>query len=441
MRVLVIGGGGREHALCWGLVRSPQVEQLHAAPGNAGIASVATCHPAAADDVDAQLRLADELDVDLVVIGPEAPLVAGLADELRARDRLAFGPGREGAQLEGSKAFAKDLMVRHQIPTARSATFTRRDWEVDPRDVLSFLDLDLQGGPAVVKADGLAAGKGVTVASDRDDAARAVEAYLGEGAFGDAGARVVLEERLEGQEVSAFALVDPSAVVPLALSQDFKRVGDGDTGPNTGGMGAYSPLPWLDEDTEAHIWEVVAATVMALREEGIAYSGLLYTGVMLTASGAKVLEYNCRFGDPEVEAVIPRLRGDLAELLHACATGRLSDVKVDLSEEAAVTVVLASGGYPGPYESGVEIEGLEAAGASPDAVVFHAGTAEREGRVVAAGGRVLAVTGWGPTVADARDRAYGSVSHISFDGMTRRSDIAARAAEGGPRSEKDMKKP
>jgi phosphoribosylamine---glycine ligase len=298
--------------------------------------------------------------------------------------------------------------------------------------------LDELGGRAVVKADGLAAGKGVTVASDRAEAIEALEACLVAGAFGEAGVRVVVEERLEGAEVSAFAMVDAASMLPVALSQDFKRVADGDAGPNTGGMGAYSPLPWLDESTEGRLWEVVADTVGALRDEGLAYSGLLYVGVMLTSDGPKVLEYNCRFGDPETEVVIPRLRGDLAELLLACAVGRLSDVKVDLSEDAAVTVVLASGGYPGTYETGVAIEGLPAAAASPGAVVFHAGTAERAGRVVTAGGRVLAVTGWGPTVLDARARAYQAASHISFDGMTRRNDIALRAAEGSPSSEKEM---
>jgi phosphoribosylamine---glycine ligase len=429
MKVLVVGGGGREHALCWGSARSPLVEQLHAAPGNAGIASVATCHAAAADDVAAQLGLADELDADLVVIGPEAPLVAGLADELRARGRTVFGPGRAAARLEGSKAFAKDLMLRYGIPTARAATFDRTDWERDRRRVLSFVR-EL-GGRAVVKADGLAAGKGVTVAADEARAAAAIEECLVAGAFGEAGARVVVEELLEGAEVSAFALVDASSMVPLGLAQDFKRAGDGDTGPNTGGMGAYSPIPWLESATELRIWDVVASTVRALHAAGIAYSGLLYTGVMLTAGGPKVLEYNCRFGDPETQVVIPRLRGDLAELLDACARDRLAHQKVDLSEDAAVTVVLASGGYPESYETGRPIRGLEAAAASPDAVVFHSGTAEREGRVVTNGGRVLAATGWGSTVRDARRRAYEAASHISFEGMTRRGDIAARAAEGG----------
>jgi phosphoribosylamine--glycine ligase len=422
MKVLVVGGGGREHALCWGLARSPQVEQLHAAPGNAGIASIATCHAVAADDVAGQVALAEQLEADLVVIGPEAPLVAGLADELRARGRRAFGPGQGGARLEGSKAFAKELMVRRRIPTARAATFE----SMEP--AVAFVDE--VGGVAVVKADGLASGKGVTVASNRDEAVAALESCLVSGAFGDAGARVVVEERLEGAEVSAFSLVDAASIVPLALSQDHKRLGDGDTGPNTGGMGAYSPLPWLGEPTEERIWETVSATVRGFRDEGIAYSGLLYTGMMLTADGPKVLEYNCRFGDPETEVVIPRLRGDLAGLLAACADDRLADLKVDLTEDAAVTVVVASRGYPGTYSTGTPIDGLAAAGASPDAVVFHAGTAQRGDRVVTAGGRVLAVTGWGRTVADARARAYEAASHISFDGMVLRSDIAAPAAEG-----------
>ena len=421
MRVLVVGGGGREHALCWGLARSPRVEELHAAPGNAGIATVATCHAAAADDVGAQVRLADELDADLVVVGPEAPLVAGLADELRAGDRAVFGPGRDGALLEGSKAFAKDLMVRHGIPTARAATFA----ETGPASAF----VDELGGTAVVKADGLAAGKGVTVASDRTGALAAIERSLG-GAFGDAGSRVVVEELLEGAEVSAFALVDASTWVPLALAQDFKRIADGDEGPNTGGMGAYSPLPWLDAADETRIWAVVGQTVDALRRDGVAYSGLLYTGLMLTAEGPKVLEYNCRFGDPETQVVIPRLRTDLADVLEASATDRLDDVKVDLAVDAAVTVVMASGGYPGAYETGIPIEGLDDAVRARDAAVFHSGTEERDGRVVTSGGRVLAVTGWGPSVAEARSRAYDAAARISFEGATRRNDIAARVEPG-----------
>ena len=435
MRVLVVGGGGREHALCWGLARSPQVEELHAAPGNAGIAETATCHDVAADDVEAQIALAERLAPDLVVIGPEAPLVAGLTDELRAHGIRVFGPHRGAARVEGSKAFAKELMTRHAIPTARAATFSRAGGEREREEALAFVD-EL-GGTAVVKADGLAAGKGVTVAGDRREAIAAIEAALAGGAFGAAGDRVVVEERLEGPEVSAFALVDAGATVPLALAQDFKRVGDGDTGPNTGGMGAYSPLPWLDEADEARVWDVVSSSVEALRADGVDYTGLLYTGLMLTADGPKVLEYNCRFGDPETEAVIPRLRGDLADVLAAAADGRLDEVKVEASGDAAVSVVLASGGYPGAYETGVEIDGLIAAAAVADTVVFHAGTAERDGRVVTAGGRVLVVTGWGPTVADARERAYAAASAISFEGMIRRDDIAV--GSGGSSSERDQR--
>ena len=429
MKVLVVGGGGREHALCWGLARSPRVEELHAAPGNPGIGSVATCHAAAADDVRAQVALADRVGADLVIVGPEAPLVAGLADELRDRGRAVLGPGRDGARLEGSKAFAKELMERHGVPTARAATFSRGAWERDRHDVLGFVDG--LGRTAVVKADGLAAGKGVTVASDRDETVRSIEAALAGGAFGAAGERIVVEERLDGPEVSAFALVDGSGVVPLGLAQDSKRVGDGDTGPNTGGMGAYSPLPWLDADDERRIWSIVEATVRGLRAEGIDYRGLLYTGLMLTADGPKVLEYNCRFGDPETQVVVPRLGDDLVELLAACAEGRLDDAKVSPSDLAAVTVVLASGGYPGDHATGLEIHGLEAAAAVPDSIVFHAGTAERDDRVVTSGGRVLAATGWGPSLSAARARAYEAASATSFDGMIRRDDIAGSAAGGG----------
>jgi phosphoribosylamine--glycine ligase len=422
MRVLVVGGGGREHALCWGLVRGASVEELHAAPGNPGIASVATCHAVAAADVDAQVALAVGLDPDLVVIGPEAPIVAGLADELRGRGVAVLGPGRAGARLEGSKAFAKDFMVRHGIPTGRAGTFTTVD------GAIAFVDgLD---GPAVVKADGLAAGKGVTVADDRDEAVRAIEAALAGGAFGAAGERLVVEERLDGPEVSAFALIDASGVVPLGLAQDFKRVGDGDTGPNTGGMGAYSPLPWLAPEDEDRIWDVVRATVRGLHADGIEYRGLLYTGLMLTAVGPKVLEYNCRFGDPETQVVVPRMGDGLTDLLAACAEGRLEDAKVGPSDLAAVTVVLASGGYPGAHDTGHEIHGLAAAAAVPDTVVFHAGTAQRDGRVVTSGGRVLAVTGWGPSLIDALTHAYEAASAVSFNGMIRRDDIAASAARG-----------
>jgi len=420
MKVLLVGGGGREHALAWGLSRSPRVQRVVAAPGNPGIARIADCVAVAADDVTAQVDLAVREGVDLVVVGPEAPLVGGLADRLRERDIATFGPDAAAARVEGSKAWAKSLMVAGGIPTARAGTFT------DLGAAAAFVD-DL-GGRAVVKADGLAAGKGVTVAPDRPTAVRALRDCLEGGVFGAAGATVVVEEVLEGAEVSAFSLCDGRTVLPLALSQDFKRVGEHDTGPNTGGMGAYSPLPFVSAALEGAIWDLAERTVETMARQGVTYRGLLYTGLMLTAEGPKVLEYNCRFGDPETEAVIPRLGTDLAELLQACAAGSLEDVKVDRSPEAAVTVVLASEGYPGPHPTGLPIEGLEAASGVEGAVVFHAGTAEQDGRVVTAGGRVLAVSALGATIAQARDRAYEACSKISFKGMHYRGDVAEAAA-------------
>ena len=387
---------------------------------------MATCHAVPADDIHAMVELVEQLEPQLVVIGPEGPLVAGLADRLRLRGVATFGPDASGARLEGSKAWAKRIMRSGAIPTARAETFTEVDAAVDFVDEL--------GGRAVVKADGLAAGKGVTVAPDRDSALAALQDCLEGRAFGEAGSSVVVEEVLEGSEVSAFALVDADSVVPLALSQDFKRIGDGDTGPNTGGMGAYSPVTFVDEATERDIWDrIVGGTVAALRAQGIAYSGLLYTGLMLTAEGPKVLEYNCRFGDPETQAVIPRLGSDLADLLEAFATDRLVDAKAVMTEEPAVSVVLASGGYPGAHRVGFPIEGLRAAAEVPGVIVFHAGTAEADGRVVTAGGRVLSVTALAPTITEARARAYEAAARISFEGKTLRGDVAAVAARAEER--------
>jgi phosphoribosylamine---glycine ligase len=421
MKTLVVGGGGREHALCWGLARSPRVSELVAAPGNAGIAEIARIEPRVnADDPEGLISLAERERPGLVVIGPEAPLVAGLADALRDRGFLVFGPGADAARLEGSKDYAKRLMVEAGLPTARAESFT----EVAAAAVF----VDELSGRCVVKADGLAAGKGVTVATERGAAIGALRACLDAHTFGDAGATVLVEELLEGPEVSAFALVDAHSVAPLALSQDFKRVGDGDTGPNTGGMGAYSPLPWVDPAVERRIWEIVGDTVDALRGRGITFRGLLYTGVMVTDDGPKVLEYNCRFGDPETEVVIPRLESDLADLLEATALDRLADVKVALHDGSAVTVVLASGGYPGSYATGVPIEGLDDAAAVEAATVFHAGTQRRGDTVTAAGGRVLAVTGTGATIDEARTVAYRAADRITFEGKTYRRGIAANAA-------------
>jgi phosphoribosylamine---glycine ligase len=421
VRVLVVGGGGREHALAWRLASSPSVSEVHVAPGNPGIATLATCHEVGAEDAGELVKLIDYLDVQLTVIGPEAPLVAGLADQLAARGRLAFGPSAAAARLEGSKAFAKGLMQRHGIPTAAAGTFDEVEAAVAYVDTLD--------GRAVVKADGLAGGKGVVVAADRAAAVRAIEDCLVGGAFGEAGRTVVVEELLEGPEVSAFALSDGETVVPLALCQDFKRVGDGDTGPNTGGMGAYSPLAWLDAADERAIWDdVVQPTVATMAAEGLPYRGVLFAGLMLTADGPKTLEFNCRFGDPETQVLMPRLVGDFGGLLHACVAGGLAATRPVFGAEAAVTVVLASGGYPGPHETGLPIEGLDRASEVPGVTVFHAGTREADGRVVTAGGRVLAVSALGASLAQARARAEEACDRIWFEGMHRRRDIAAWAA-------------
>jgi len=429
MKVLVVGGGGREHALAWRLARDPAVEEVLAAPGNPGISAEARCIPVAADDLPGLVALVEREDVDLTVVGPEVPLVLGLVDALQARGRAAFGPSAAAARLEGSKAFAKEVMRRAGVPTARSATFTRADWEADPRDVLSFLDAELAGGPAVVKADGLAAGKGVVVADTRGEAAAAIEACLGAGAFGDAGASVVIEERLQGSEISAFAITDGREVLPLAFARDFKRVGDGDAGPNTGGMGAYSPVPIVDHALAGRIIaEALEPTVRAMAEDGVPYRGVLYAGLMLTPDGPRVLEFNCRFGDPETQVLMPRLASEPAELLLAAARGELAGATIELRSEACVTVVLASAGYPGAYETGLEISGVGDASQVDGALVFHAGTEERRGRVVTAGGRVLSVSALGVSLGQARDRAYDACSRISFEGMHHRTDVAAAAA-------------
>ncbi len=422
MRVLVVGGGGREHALVWRLAQNPTIDRLYAAPGNAGIAVDATCVPVAADDVRGIVDLVEREGIGLTVVGPEAPLVAGLADELEAAGRRVFGPTRAAARIEGSKAWTKELCERYGIPTARSVTVSDMAGAVDALDGFE--------PPYVVKADGLAGGKGVVIAGTRDEAIAALQATLVDRVFGEAGSRVLIEEHLVGREVSAFALTDGRDVLPLVMAQDFKRVGDGDTGPNTGGMGAYSPVPFVDEAAAGRIWdEVLARTVHAMDREGVPYRGVLYAGVMLTTDGPKLLEYNCRFGDPETQVVIPRLRSDLGELLLAATEGNLANYRPNWAAEACVTIVMASGGYPGLYETGVEIAGLEDAGAVDGAIVFHAGTEERQGRVVTAGGRVLAVSALGATIGEARRRAYEACSAIRFEGAHHRTDVAERAAE------------
>jgi phosphoribosylamine--glycine ligase len=420
MRIAVVGSGGREHALLATLAQSPDVERLFAVPGNAGTAQVAENVPGlGAADGPGLAAFAERRRVDLTVIGPEQPLVAGVADELLDRGLPVFGPTAAAARIEGSKAFAKEVMAAAGVPTARSQAFT------DPARAVAALD-DF-GPPWVVKADGLAAGKGVTVTGDPAAARAAVEAALVGRVHGEAGATILLEEFLEGPEASVFAVTDGRTVLPLAPARDHKRVGDGDTGPNTGGMGAYSPLPDVDEDLVEEVRRtVLEPTVAELARRGARYQGLLYAGLTLTPAGPRVLEFNCRFGDPETQAILPRMTSDLADLLWTAAEGTLAGAKVSWDPRACVTVVLASGGYPGSYRTGLEIQGLEAAAARPGVQLFHAGTAPGPGgRVVTAGGRVLAVTALGDDLADARARAYRAAELVRFGGVHYRRDIAA----------------
>jgi phosphoribosylamine--glycine ligase len=420
LRVLLVGGGGREHALAWKLVRSPRLGALYAAPGNPGIAQVAECVPVRADDVAAIAALADRERIDLTVVGPEVPLSLGLVDALEARGRRAFGPTRAAAALESSKAFAKDLFARHGIPTARFGTFEA------PGPARAFVR-EL-GGRAVVKTDGLAAGKGAIVCRETAEAERAIHDMLERRIFGDAGARVVVEEFLEGEEVSVFALTDGQTVCPLASAQDHKAIFDEDQGPNTGGMGAYSPAPVLASAlAEEVLRTVLEPTVRAMAAEGRPYRGVLYGGLMLTAVGPRVLEYNVRFGDPECQVLMPRLADDLLPLCEAVAAGRGLPPSVSWRPESAVCVVIASGGYPGEYRTGLPIEGIERAEAHPGVTVFHAGTARRDGRLTTAGGRVLGVTALGADIHAAVAAAYVGAGEIRFDGLHYRRDIAHRA--------------
>jgi phosphoribosylamine---glycine ligase len=422
VRVLIVGGGGREHALAWKLAQNPSVDKMFAAPGNAGIAEIAECLPADPADAETMSNLCEDLGIDLTVVGPEAPLVAGLVDELEARGLAVFGPSMAAARIEGSKAWAKEILRKANAPTAEARTFD------DPKQAVASLE-ELKP-PYVIKADGLAAGKGVTVTESRTEAARAIEECLVSGRFGDAGSTVLIEEFLEGEELSVFCLTDGTAVLPLAAAQDYKRIFDGDRGPNTGGMGSYSPVPVVAADTVNRVVEeIVQPVVRTMRSEGVPYRGLLYTAVMVTPQGPKVFEFNCRFGDPETQAILPRLQTDLAELLLACAEGNLADSTPSWRPDACVSVVLASAGYPGEYRTGAEITGLDAVRAMSDVVVFHAGTAVKApGKVVTAGGRVLAVSALGANLASARARAYDAVDAIDFKGKQFRSDIAARAA-------------
>jgi phosphoribosylamine---glycine ligase len=423
MRVLLVGGGGREHALAWKIAQSPLVEHVWAAPGNPGIARHARCLDLAVDDMEGLAGFALGHDVDLVVVGPEAPLVAGLADHLRARGLAVFGPGARAAAIEGSKAFAKALMARHGVPTARFATFA--DAAAARRFAREL------GTPCVVKTDGLAAGKGAIVCPTLQDADAAIAQCLERREFGAAGATVVVEEFMRGEEASFFVLAGSGGVQPLAAAQDHKSLFDGDRGPNTGGMGAFTPVPAVDAALQGRVMhEIVEPTLAALEADGAPYSGVLYVGLMLTAEGPRVVEFNCRFGDPECQAIVMHMAGDLVPLLAAVARGeKLPPLLPTSAGRAAVCVALASGGYPGRYATGHEITGVEAAEARPDVQVFHAGTARRQGRLVTAGGRVLGVTAVGDDLPAAITAAYEAVSRIHFEGMHYRTDIGRKALE------------
>ncbi|NKB48202.1 MAG: phosphoribosylamine--glycine ligase [Alphaproteobacteria bacterium] len=423
MRVLVVGGGGREHALCWAISASPLCDALYCAPGNAGIAQDAECVPIAADDIEGLVRFATENTIDFVVVGPEAALVMGLVDRLDAVGIKSFGPSAGAAMLEGSKGFMKDLCAKYNIPTAAYGRFT------DAEAAKAYIQE--QGAPIVVKADGLAAGKGVTVAQSVDEALAAVDASMTDSAFGAAGQELVIEECMTGEELSFFALVDGTSALPLVGAQDHKAVGDGDTGPNTGGMGAYSPAPALTEALQAEIMErIIMPTVEGMAAEGAPFKGVLYAGLMLTEDGPKLLEYNVRFGDPECQVLMLRLRSDILPALVASCDGMLSTFDLRWSDDAALTVVMAANGYPGAYAKGSEIRGIEVISAA-DAIVFHAGTVRDDGNLRANGGRVLNVTASGASIGEAQAKAYAAVDQIDWpDGFCRR-DIGWRAIARG----------
>ena len=418
MNILVIGSGGREHALYWKLSESPQTEQIYAIPGNPGMGASAAI---ALDDHAAILRFVKEHEIGLVVVGPEVPLMNGLVDELEAAGIRAFGPRANAAEIEGSKSFAKDLMEKYGIPTARYEVFTA----AEPARAY----IRQEGAPIVVKADGLAAGKGVIVAMTEQEALDAVDAIMEDHSFGDAGARVVIEEFMEGEEASLLAFTDGRTIRPMISAQDHKRAYDGDRGPNTGGMGTYAPAPVMTpEMTERAVEEILKPTIAAMAKEGRVYRGCLYLGLMVTADGPKVVEFNARFGDPETQVVLPLLDSDLVAIMCACADGTLADVPIRWKDGAAVCVVLASGGYPGHYEKGQEIHGLADAEAM-GALVFHAGTAMKDGKLVTNGGRVLGVVGRGADISSAVDAAYAAAAKISFKDAYYRKDIAHRALE------------
>ncbi|SDX09465.1 phosphoribosylamine--glycine ligase [Marininema mesophilum] len=421
MRVLVIGSGGREHALVWKLKQSPQVTELYCAPGNSGIGQIAECIPQlSATDVEGLQAFAEEKSIDLTVVGPEDSLLAGVVDAFTSRGLAIFGPNQAAAQVEGSKKFAKELMEKYEIPTGAYRAFTQAE------EALKYVRE--QGAPIVIKADGLAAGKGVTVAHSINEAEKAIHEIMDQRAFGEAGAQIVVEEYLTGQEISLMAFVDGETVRPMVIAQDHKPVFAGDQGPNTGGMGAYSPVPQISDHvvTEA-IEKILIPMARGIATEGIYYIGVLYAGLMVTEEGPKVIEFNARFGDPETQVVLPRLENDLLDVLIATIHGELHSTKLSWKDESAVCVVQASSGYPGPYRKGDVITGLEQE--AKDSIIFHSGTALKDDEWKTAGGRVLGITALGADLAHARDAAYQRAMNIRFEGVHYRRDIGAKAAE------------
>lgn len=420
MKVLVVGGGGREHALCWKIAQSPLVEKLYCAPGNPGIAQLAECVHIGAEEIDALCDFAKAENIDLTVVGPEVPLTMGIVDMFQAAGLDVFGPNKAAAQIEGSKGFSKDLMAKYNIPTAAYQSFT------DHAAAVAYVKE--QGAPIVVKADGLAAGKGVIVAMTEEQAIAGIDDIMRDKVFGAAGASVVIEEFMDGEEASFFAFTDGKNILPLASSQDHKRVNDNDEGPNTGGMGAYSPAPVVTDALHDIIVEnVVKPTIAGMAADGCPYSGILYVGLMIKDGKPRVVEYNARFGDPEAQPLLMRMKSDIVPVLQACARGELQQDSIEWHEKAAVCVVMASGGYPATFEKGLPISGLDAAAQLDELMVFHAGTSFKDGQIVNNGGRVLGVTGLGTTVKVAIDKAYQGVAVIDWQDVHYRKDIGARA--------------
>lgn len=415
MKILIVGSGGREHAIAWKLAQSPKVDKIYCAPGNAGIADVAECIDVKAEDIQGICKAAKEKEIDMAVIGPEVPLAMGITDELEKVGVKTFGPNKKCSQLEASKAFTKSFLARHDIPTAKYKEYT------DKESLMA--DIGIYGYPMVLKADGLAAGKGVVLAENAEEAATAIEDMMGSRVFGDAADKVVVEECLVGIEASCLCFVDENTIVPMESAQDYKRIFDGDKGPNTGGMGTYSPSLMFTEEVEKRVMdEILLPTLEGFKKDGLDFKGVLFVGLMLTEDGPKVIEFNNRFGDPETQSVLMRLDTDLYEIFEAVCDNRLADIDIKWKDERAVCVVLASGGYPGDYEKGKVITGLDSV--EDGVIVFHAGTKFNEnGDVVTAGGRVLGVTTTGKTHDEARAKAFENVKKISFEGMQYRNDI------------------